>query len=154
MDTHWIPADPELWKIENYEKFLEQRRILLAKAANTLLKSLYEGSIAETAIQSYASKNYQNDRSEEEEIEDMSAWMMEHGLNEGTSNFELLDENGNVAAIIDLAWPQGIQSGLSEPIALLLNETAEIQATVSKFGYRYYTSIDELQQYIETVFLK
>ena len=99
-------------------------------------------------------KNYQNDRSEEEEIEDMSAWMMEHGLNEGTSNFELLDENGNVAAIIDLAWPQGIQSGLSEPIALLLNETAETQATVSKFGYRYYTSIDELQQYIETVFLK
>lgn len=154
METHWIPADPELWKIENYEKFLEQRRILLAKAANTLLKSLYDGSIAEATIQSFASKNYQNERSEEEEIEDMSAWMAEHGLNEGTSNFELLDDNGKVAAIIDLAWPQGIQSGLSEPIALLLNETAVTQATVSKFGYRYYTSIDELQQYIETVYLK
>ena len=154
MDTHWIPADPELWKIDNYEKFLEQRRIMLAEAANSFLKSLYEGYIEETAIQSFASKKYQNERSEEEEIEDMSVWMMEQGLNEGTSNFELLDESGKVVAIIDLAWPQGIQSGLSEPIALLLNETAETQAIVSKFGYRYYTNIDELQQYIETVYLK
>lgn len=153
MDTHWIPTDPELWIIENYEEFLEQRRILLAEAANTLLNSLYGGLMEETAIQSFASKQYQINRSEEEEIEDMSAWMSERGLVEGTTNFELLDENGKVAAIIDLAWPQGIQSGLSEPIALLLNETAEVQATVSKYGYRYYTSVDELQQYIETVYL-
>lgn len=25
IESHWIPTDPELWKIENYEAFLEQR---------------------------------------------------------------------------------------------------------------------------------
>ena len=153
MDTHWIPADPELWKIENYEEFLKQRRILLAKAANAILDSLYKGSIAETAIESYATKEYHEALSEEEEIEEVSAWMEEKGLKPGTTNHELLDNDGNVVAIIDLAWPQGIQSGLSEPLALLLNETAETQATVSKYGYRYYTSVREFKEYVEAIYL-
>ncbi len=153
MNTHWIPSDPELWKVENYEEFLKQRRILLAKAANSLLNSLYNGSIAETAIESFATKEYQEMYSEEEEIEEVSAWMEEKGLKPGTINHELIDNDGNVVAIIDLAWPQGIQSGLSEPIALLLNETAETQATVSKYGYRYYTSVREFKDYVETVYL-
>ena len=63
------------------------------------------------------------------------------------------DDEGNVVAIIDLAWPQGIQSGLSEPVALLLNETADTQAIVSKHGYRYYTSVPELKQYVTATFL-
>ncbi len=153
MSTHWIPDDPELWKIDNYEEFLKQRRILLAKAANSLLDSLYNGSIAEAAIESFATKEYHETYSEEEEIEEVSSWMEEKGLKPGTTNHELIDNDGNVVAIIDLAWPQGIQSGLSEPLALLLNETAETQATVSKFGYRYYTSVREFKDYVETIYL-
>ena len=153
MDTHWIPDNPELWKIESYEKFLEARRVLLAKAANQLLDSLFNGEISATEIQSFASKKFDKGTSEEEDIENMVAWMQEKGLNEGTTNHELIDENGSVVAIIDLAWPQGIQQGLSEPLALLLNETADTQATVSKYGYRYYTSISELKDYIQNYFL-
>ena len=154
VETHWIPMDPALWKIEQYEVFLEQRRILLADAANTLLNSLYHGEIAETSITEFATKEYHSNFTEAEEIEEFSAWMESVGLNAGTVNHELLDENGNVAAIIDLAWPQGIQNGLSEPIALLLNETADTQALVSKYGYRYYTSTEELKSYIKTTHLK
>lgn len=153
MDTHWIPDDPELWKIDNYEEFLKQRRILLAKAANTLLDSLYNGAIAETAIESFATKEYHESYSEEEEIEEVSAWMEAKGLKPGTTNHELIDNDGKVVAIIDLAWPQGVQSGLSEPLALLLNETAETQATVSKYGYRYYTSVHDFKEYVETIYL-
>lgn len=153
METHWIPEDPELWKIDNYEEFLKQRRILLAKAANTLLDSLYNGTIAETAIESFATKEYHESYSEEEEIEEVSAWMEAKGLKPGTTNHELIDNDGKVVAIIDLAWPQGVQSGLSEPLALLLNETAETQATVSKFGYRYYTSVHDFKEYVETIYL-
>ncbi len=154
IESHWIPMDPELWKLENYEEFLKQRRNNLAAAANALLDSLYKGVIGDTAIVGYSSKKYDNPRSEEEEIEEIAAWMSSVGLNEGTTNHELLDENGSVAAIIDLAWPQGIQKGLSEPIALLLNETAETQAIVSKHGFRYYTSIEELKEYINTTYLQ
>ena len=74
--------------------------------------------------------------------------MEKAGLNEGIIDHELLDDEGNVVAIIDLAWPKGIQNGLSEPIALLLNETADTQAIVSKHGYRYYTDVSELKDYI------
>lgn len=154
MDTHWIPSDPNLWKIENYEKFLEARRILLAQAANKLLNSLYQGQLGEVSIQDFASKSYNNAADEEEEIEGMLQWMVEHGLSEGIMNHEIVDINGQVAAIIDLAWPQGIQSGLSEPVALLLNETAETQAIVSKYGYRYFTSVADLQSFITINYLQ
>lgn len=56
---------------------------------------------------------------------------------------ERLNDTGDTIAIIDLAWPQGIQSGLSTPVALLLNESAETQEIVSGGGYRYYTSVAE-----------
>ncbi len=154
VDTHWIPADQELWKLENYEKFLEERRILLAKAANKLLNDLYNGQIAEAEIQEFSAKKYDAAQSEEADMESISAWMVSHGLNEGTANHELLDDNGNVVAIIDLAWPQGIQHGLSSPLALLLNETAETQAIVSQHDYRYYTSIEELKEYIQSTYLQ
>ncbi len=153
VESHWVPTEPELWEVSQYEEFLKQRRIMLAKAANTLLNSLYDGSIQESSLLSFATRNYQEANSEEEDIAEMSEWMASVGLYEGTMNHELLDDDGNVAAIIDLAWPQGIQSGLSEPVALLLNETADMQAIVCKHGYRYYTSVPELKQYATATFL-
>ena len=39
VESHWIPVNRDLWKIDNYE-LLSERRILLAKAANDLLFSL------------------------------------------------------------------------------------------------------------------
>lgn len=153
VESHWVPMNPELWEIDKYEDFLKQRRILIAQAANQLLNSLYKGSIEETALVSFATRNYQDSYDESEEIEEISEWMSRVGLNEGTANYELLDDEANTVAIIDLAWPQGIQSGLSEPIALLLNETADTQAIVSKYGFRYYTSIVELKDYIQKNYL-
>lgn len=38
--AHFIPEDKELWKPENFDKFLDRRRRMLAKAMNSLLKSL------------------------------------------------------------------------------------------------------------------
>lgn len=40
LESHWIPMDRRLWKIENYLEFLEERRNLLAKATNDLLNGL------------------------------------------------------------------------------------------------------------------
>lgn len=153
VESHCVPTNPELWHINKYEEFLKQRRILLANAANNLLNSLYDGKIQETELVSFVTRDYRSDIDEEEEIAEMSEWMLNAGLNEGIMNHELLDENGNAVAIIDLAWPQGIQRGLSEPIALLLNETADTQAIVSKYGFRYYTSVSELKDYIQRNYL-
>ena len=57
-------------------------------------------------------------------------WMDKNGLPLGLLNFAMIDSN-NDTVIIDLAWPDGIQLGLSEPIAMLLNEPIEIHVKVS-----------------------
>lgn len=43
LKAHCIPRDRELWKIENYETFLEQRRKLMAEATNNLITNLRQG---------------------------------------------------------------------------------------------------------------
>ncbi|MGH7844350.1 MAG: RNA-binding domain-containing protein [Candidatus Binatia bacterium] len=40
LELQCIPEDPELWKIENYERFLEERRGLLAKHLSTFLEKI------------------------------------------------------------------------------------------------------------------
>jgi hypothetical protein len=44
LASQWIPNDPDLWEYDNYPKFLERRRELLARAANELLDRLRAGS--------------------------------------------------------------------------------------------------------------
>jgi hypothetical protein len=41
-----IPEDENLWKVENYEKFLEARREVLAKELNTYLNSISIGTVS------------------------------------------------------------------------------------------------------------
>jgi hypothetical protein len=40
LELQCIPEDPELWKIENYEQFLEERRKMLAKNLNGYLNKI------------------------------------------------------------------------------------------------------------------
>jgi len=58
VESHWLPTDPELWKVENYEAFLEERRTLLAAAANGFLDNLFSGRIPEpeTPVDALAAK--------------------------------------------------------------------------------------------------
>ena len=43
LRAHCIPRDKELWKIENYEKFLEKRRELMSQKTNLILGRLRQG---------------------------------------------------------------------------------------------------------------
>ena len=40
-------------------------------------------------------------------------------------------------AILDLAWPQGLQEGYSEPAVLLLDEGEDTEQAANRAGYRY-----------------
>jgi len=40
LESQWIPRDPDLWTVNAYPRFLEERSRLLANAANELLRSL------------------------------------------------------------------------------------------------------------------
>lgn len=48
LEKSLIPTNPKLWKIENYEEFLAQRRQLIADAINDYMRSLLEESSDES----------------------------------------------------------------------------------------------------------
>ncbi len=73
------------------------------------------------------------------------------GLPRGKMSFELVHpENGHALAVLDLAWPNGLQVGLSEPVAVLLNEGLELLKIVNQQGYRYFTEVEAFKAYVET----
>ncbi|MGZ4073796.1 MAG: GmrSD restriction endonuclease domain-containing protein [Candidatus Chromulinivorax sp.] len=45
LDLHLIPSNKELWKIENYEQFIEERKkLILKKFENIIIKTVTEGN--------------------------------------------------------------------------------------------------------------
>ena len=45
LRTHCIPRDRDLWKIGNYEKFLEERRSLMAKKTDEMIGKMRQGTL-------------------------------------------------------------------------------------------------------------
>ena len=153
LESNWIPIDPELWKVENYEIFLQKRRELLAKGANEFLQSLYDDSIPQANIENFADRLAPNvlDEEEENQLADIANWMEENGLNSGERNY-VIDDNGN-DVILDLAWPDGVQTGLSKPLALLLNESEEVYAAANRCGYTYLTNLQDFKEYVKANYM-
>ena len=157
IDSHWIPMDPKLWEIDRYPDFLAARRELLAKAANEFLESLLGGALParaedRAAVISPDGTPVRNAAREQEDrvIEECRGWLQARGLPTGERNHELLDaDTGEALATIDLAWPEGLQEGLSEPVALLLDEPDDIQETVAARGYQCFTDVESFQDYVQ-----
>ena len=59
------------------------------------------------------------------------------------------DESGEVLATVDVAWPDGIQPGRTEPVALLVAPDPETEAHLGERGYRFFTSIRKLVWHLE-----
>ena len=77
--------------------------------------------------------------------------MQENGLPQGEVEYELIgQESGEAVAILDLAWPAGVQSGYSEPVALLLNEPGEVIKAASKDGNKVFTDPEAFRIHIKT----
>jgi hypothetical protein len=52
-------------------------------------------------------------------------------------------------AAFDLAWPNGIQEELSQPVAVLLNENSDVVAIASQAGFRCFTSVESFKHYVK-----
>lgn len=158
VETHWIPMDRNLWKVENYQDFLAGRRELLAKAANGFLDGLLAGSIPEKEVAATVSGEAYNQiyggittQDEENLLLECNLWVMNQGLPEGEFSYEVIDDvTGNVKAIIDLAWANGLQEGLSRPVALLIDEDKETEEAVNNAGFRFFTDFNEFQKYVKS----
>ena len=58
-------------------------------------------------------------------------------------------ETGDPLAVLDLAWPNGLQEGLSAPVTLLIDEDAEVEEIANRCGFRFFTSPDAFRAYVE-----
>ena len=157
IESHWIPMDRELWKLSNYREFLDERRKLLAKAANDFLDKLYGGVVPETVQPTipFLEGRAAAEAEEERVLREINEWVTTQGLAEGEFSIEVLDsESQEIVAVIDLGWPNGLQEGLSQPMALLLNEDEDTEEAVNQAGYRFFTSVDTFKRYVEREVLR
>jgi len=155
LASHWIPTNPELWRIENYHEFLAARRELLAQAANDFLDQLLHGTLAEAEVSQVTFEQVSRRRpihiaSDEEEAElyEAMAWMEAKELPRGELGYEIVADNGDLLATLDLAWPEGIQTGLGQAVALLIGEDDETLKIASSRGFTCFTSLADLQLYV------
>ena len=157
LASQWIPMDAELWKIERYLDFLEARKELLATEANKRFAELLHGDTqwlagssaapAETLVTGIGGIASEF---EEQELEALNAWVQEQGLPGGQMSFDYADpETGAQKAVFDLVWNDGLQPGLTEPVAVLLNETSEVLALASAAGFRVFTTTADFRAYVE-----
>ena len=153
LESHWIPADPELWRIENYSDFLAARRELLAGAANKMLDGLRGGELPKSddlPVEIVMVPGGIDSDDEDRELEETRMWLRQRYLPEGEKEFEIADEeSGEVLAVLDLAWPDGLQPGLSHPVALLIDEDHEVEEAANRAGFRYFTEVDAFRSYVE-----
>jgi hypothetical protein len=156
LESQWIPMDRELWKVENYRGFLEARRELLAEAANRFLDELLHGEVPEEEPQAditrippvHVAGPISVDQ--EDQILECMEWVAQRELPEPEIEYELVDEStGEPLAVFDMAWPEGLQPGFSQPAAILLNEPREVEEAANRAGYRFFTTVEEFKEYVE-----
>lgn len=155
LRSQWIPDDPVLWKIENFRDFVEARKELLASAANACLAQLLheDTQVLDTERPARQAKSVLlggiSSQEEYDELKELRRWVEAEGFSAGVLGFDLVDsETGEQRAILDLAWPDGVQAELSEPVAVLLDESAELISLASAAGFRCFTSTAGFKAYL------
>ena len=79
----------------------------------------------------------------------MATWVAAKGLPRGELAFEHIDAlSDEPTVLLDLAWPQGLQVGLGQPVCVLLHEEPSALAEASAAGYRYFTDVDSFKEYV------
>ena len=157
LASQWIPMDTALWKIQNFREFLEARKVLLATEVNQRMEDLLHGdtrwlagTVAEMPVQETIILGGVSDEQEEVQLEGLNAWVEAQGLPRGVFAYDLADpDTGAQKAVLDLAWPNGVQEELSQPVAVLLNEPADVLALASQAGFRFFTDVEQFKAYIE-----
>ena len=159
LESQWIPTEPALWKVENYHSFLNARRRLLAESANEMLRTLQAGALppAEVQLENAPERHASDDASIADiEVDDEAAILASandlatiNGLAAGEFAYELYDEHTGELTVLDLAWPDGLQTGYSQPVALLIDEEVEVLKNAGTAGFLAFTSLDVFRQYVE-----
>ena len=75
-------------------------------------------------------------------------WVVDQGLPAGEVEYEYASSIGEPLAVFDIAWPDGLQPGLSQPVAVLLDEDHETLSLAGASDFRCFTSVEAFLRYI------
>ena len=129
-----MPDNDTLWSVDQYHNFLKARHRLLADAANEFLNSLHSGNLPAPIAQS-ATTDAEGDE-DQALLEELNAFVQEHGLALGELGYEIVDlSTSELIATLDMAWPYGVQAGLSDAIAVLIDEDDQIRKAANNAGF-------------------
>jgi hypothetical protein len=158
LASQWIPMDPQLWKLERFPDFLEARKVLLAAELNRRMGELLHGELhwmgGVAAISSVSIPGSISSAEEEQELTELNDWIEDQGLPRGMLSYGFVNPaTGEQKAVFDLAWPNGVQEELSQPVAVLLNEEPETVGIASQGGYRAFTTVADFRAYVNAEIL-
>lgn len=161
LASQWIPQNPDLWKIKNFRAFLDARKELLAAEINLRMEGLLHGDgrwlaagSGVLAAMPAAIGSGISSEEEEAQLEALNDWVVDHALPCGELAYDFADSKSGVQmAVFDLAWPNGMQEELSQPVAVLLNEGNETMAIASQAGFRFFTTTDDFKAYVRSEIL-
>ena len=154
LASQWIPQDPALWRIDRYPDFLAARRELLAEAANGFLNQLRSGSAAGSGqplerLTVVTEKIIEDIDSRRNQVMALVAELVELGCADPAVDCEVSDPaTGEVLAIAEACWPEGIQPGQGDPVILELDPAEADLARLKELGYEVFTSINSLRSHV------
>jgi hypothetical protein len=150
LASQWIPADPALWHIDRYPDFLAARRELLASAANTFLDGLRAGSVAGSVLERLTVGVESPDTdSRRDQVMALVAELAELGCADPAVDCEVADPaTGEVLAVAEACWPEGLQPGQGNPVVLELDPGEADLGRLEELGYEVFTSVDSLRGHV------
>lgn len=150
LASQWIPTDPELWRVKNYWNFLAERRKLLAAAAQEFLTELRSGTEPPggVALQPVGVISEEADDPRAVQVQELVDELVRMGCAHPLTDTEIADPiSGQILALAEAFWPDGLQTGQGNPVVLDLDDNEANFPRLSELGYDVFGSVDSLLGY-------
>jgi hypothetical protein len=154
LASQWIPQDPSLWRIDRYPDFLAARRELLAAAANKFLNRLRSGDAPKSCrslnrLTVVSGEAGGTDPGADQVPPALVAELAELGCADPAVDCEVSDPaTGEVLAIAEACWPEGLRPGQGNPVILVLDPAETDLDRLKELGYETFTSADSLRSHV------
>ena len=152
LESQWIPTDPDLWKVERYLDFLAARRELLAASAQSFLDSLRspDAPHGEQKLEPLQVAPEVADDPRSTQVSSLIEELERRGFATPIVDAEIADPASGVElAVAEAFWPDGLQTGVGEPVVLELDADDADLPRLEELGYKIFTSVDALLGFVE-----
>lgn len=152
LESQWIPTDPDLWRVDRYLDFLAARRELLAASAQRFLESLRNPDVPheEAALERLQVVDEVIDDPRAEQVRSLISELEGRGFATPRVDAEIPDPvTGVELAVAEAFWPDGLQSGMGDPVVLELDADDADLPRLEELGYKVFTSVDALLGFVE-----